>query len=100
MGAHADVLVGDFNAVHPQDDVGSPPPEEELDHVSRRPIELILEAGFVDSFRALHPGGHGWTYVAWQPWVRLDYVFARELPRTCEVVETEASDHFALVAGI
>jgi exodeoxyribonuclease-3 len=100
MGAHADVLVGDFNAVHPQDDVGSPPPEEELDHVSRRPIELILEAGFVDSFRELNPDDRGWTYVAWRPWARLDYVFARELPRTCELVETEASDHFALVAVI
>jgi endonuclease/exonuclease/phosphatase family metal-dependent hydrolase len=100
MGPHADVLVGDFNAVHPHDDVGSPPPEEQLDHVSRRPIELILEAGFLDSFRELNPDDRGWTYVAWRPWARLDYVFARELPRTCELVETEASDHFALVAVI
>ena len=100
MGAGADVLVGDLNAVHPRDEVGSPPPEQELEHVSRRPVELVLEAGFVDSFRELHPVDRGWTYVAWQPWARLDYVFARELPRSCEVVESDASDHFALVAEL
>ncbi len=98
IDARADVLVGDFNAVHPRDEIGSP--AEELEHVSRRPVELILEAGFVDSFRELHPDARGWTYVAWQPWARLDYVFARELPRTCEVVDTDASDHFALVAEL
>src|SRR5205823_1014167 len=43
-GTTADLLVGDFNAVHPHDEIGTPPPEEQLDHVSRRPIELVLEA--------------------------------------------------------
>jgi len=98
--AGADVLVGDFNAVHPRDEVGAPPPDEELEHVSRRPIELLLEAGFVDSYRELHPVDGGWTYVAWQPWARLDYVLTRELPRSCAVVESDASDHFALVADL
>jgi len=100
LGAGAGVLVGDFNAVHPRDEVGAPPPEEELEHVSRRPIELLIEAGLVDSFRELHPDAQGWTYVASQPWARLDYVLARELPRSCEVVESDASDHFALVADL
>jgi exodeoxyribonuclease-3 len=98
VGATADVLVGDFNAVHPGDEIGTPPPAEQLEHVSRRPVELVLAAGFLDSFRELHPGDRGWTYVAWHPWVRLDYVFARRLPRSCEVVGTDASDHFAVVA--
>jgi len=98
MGASADVLVGDFNAVHPRDEIGSP--VEELEHVSRRPVEVVLEAGFVDSFRELHPGDRGWTYVAWQPWARLDYVLAREVPRSCEIVESDASDHLALVADL
>jgi len=96
----ADLLVGDFNAVHPHDEIGTPPPEEELDHVSRRPIELILEAGFVDSYRELHPGSRGWTYLARHPWARIDFVFARRAPKLCEVVETDASDHFALVAEV
>jgi exodeoxyribonuclease-3 len=96
----ADLLVGDFNAVHPGDDIGLPPPAEELDHVSRRPIELVLDAGFVDCYRELHPGERGWTYLSWHPWARLDYVFARRIPRSCDVVVTPASDHFALVADL
>ena len=98
--ADADLLVGDFNAVHPDDDIGLPPPEEELEHVSRRPIELVLDAGFVDCFRELHPSERGWTYLSWHPWARLDYVFAQRIPGSCDVVETRASDHFALVADL
>jgi exodeoxyribonuclease-3 len=100
VGASADVLVGDFNAVHPRDEIGSPPPEENLEHVSHRPIELILEAGFIDAFRDVHPADRGWTYIAWHPWARIDYVFARIRPRRCDVVETGASDHFAIVADL
>ena len=103
--AHAgegDVLVGDFNAVHPDDEAGAPPPEEQApaDYVSRRPVELVLEAGFTDCFRALESSGRGWTYLAWHPWARLDYVFARQRARACTVVETQASDHFAVVAEL
>jgi endonuclease/exonuclease/phosphatase family metal-dependent hydrolase len=95
-----DVLAGDFNAVHPSDEIGTPPPEEHVptDFVSRRPIELVLEAGFVDCFCERHPSGRGWTYLAWHPWARLDYLFARGTAHACEVVETQASDHYALVA--
>jgi exodeoxyribonuclease III len=100
IGTTADVLVGDFNAVHPGDEIGTPPAEEKLEHVSRRPIELVLASGFLDSFRELHPGDRGWTYIAWRLWARLDYVFARRLPSSCEVVETDASDHLALVAEL
>ena len=97
-----DVLVGDFNAVHPHDEVGAPPPEEQApaDYVSRRPVELVLESGFTDCFRALNSSERGWTYLAWHPWARLDYVFARQRARACTVVETQASDHFAVVAEL
>ena len=97
----ADVLVGDFNAVHPEDRVGTPPPEEPLEHVSREPIALALAAGFTDCFRALHEET-AWTYLTWHPWARLDYVFARRTPTSCRVV-TEAdgaSDHFPVVADL
>ena len=99
----ADVLVGDFNAVGPGEEIGPPPPEEQLDHVSRRPIELILEAGYVDAYRALHDD-HGWTYLTWRPWARLDHVFVspKLTVERCDVV-TEAdaaSDHFPLVADV
>jgi endonuclease/exonuclease/phosphatase family metal-dependent hydrolase len=97
-----DVLVGDFNAVHPDDEVGAPPPEQQepANYVSRRPIEFVLEAGFTDCFRALNPDQRGWTYLAWHPWARLDYVFARQRAPACTVVETQASDHFAVVAEL
>lgn len=102
VAGDADVLVGDFNAVHPEDAIGTPPPEETLDRVSRRPIELALEAGFTDCFRTLHPTESGWTYTTRNPWARLDYVFARTEPRACQVVDSAgpASDHFPVVAEL
>jgi endonuclease/exonuclease/phosphatase family metal-dependent hydrolase len=100
IGGLADVLTGDFNAVHPADDIGTPPPEERLDHVSRRPIELVLEAGFADCYRTHNPDAAGWTYLAWHLWARIDYVFAKHATRSCRVIETDASDHFAVFAEI
>lgn len=99
LGDRAALLVGDFNSVHPDDEIGTPPPEEQVDHVSRRPIELVLEAGFMDAYRALH-SDRGWTYLSWHPWARLDYIFASsELHvQSCYVVESDASDHFPVVA--
>jgi len=103
IGGDADLLVGDFNAVGPGDEIGTPPPDEVLDHVSRRPIELILEAGYVDAYRALYDD-HGWTYLTWHPWARLDHIFVspRLVVERCEVV-TEAdgaSDHLPVVADV
>ena len=104
VGGRECLLVGDFNAVHPNDEIGKPPAEEELDHVSRRPIELVLEAGFTDCFRALHPDARGWTYLAHRSWARLDYVFASPswTVERCEVVVDAgpASDHFPVIADV
>jgi exodeoxyribonuclease-3 len=94
------LLVGDFNAVHPEDEVGTPPPREQApaDHVARRPIQLLLELGLFDCYRALHDD-RGWTYESSHPWFRPDYVFATGFQaRVCNVIRTNASDHFALVA--
>jgi exodeoxyribonuclease-3 len=99
------VLVGDFNAVHPDDEIGSPPADEQAptDHVARRPIQLLLEAGFVDCYRALHDD-RGWTYATSHPWFRVDFVFATERVEIerCDVVTSAggASDHFPLVAEL
>lgn len=81
LSGRAHVLVGDFNALHPADAVGTPPPGEAkwgeaVDGVPRRTIQSILEAGYVDCYRTLHPGKPGYTYPAESPWLRLDYVFA------------------------
>jgi len=103
IGGDADVLVGDCNAIGPGDGLGTPPPGEVMDHVSRRPIELILEAGYVDAYRTLHDDP-GWTYLTWHPWARLDHVFVspRLVIERCEVVveAAGASDHFPVVADV
>ena len=102
------LLVGDLNAVHPDDEVGAPPPQERLEFVAREPIERLLDAGFVDCYRRHHPVERGWTYLTSQPWARLDFVLARgDLARrvtSCDVVTGEdalrASDHLPVVAEL
>jgi endonuclease/exonuclease/phosphatase family metal-dependent hydrolase len=73
-----------------------------------RTIQLMLDAGYTDTFRALHPGDPGLTLPTSSPQVRLDYVFvpSPDLGRLarCEVIRTppapEASDHFPLLAEL
>ena len=105
------VLVGDFNALQPDDPIGTPPPGVEprgdaLPGAARDVLVPLARAGYVDCFRALHPREAGWTYPPDAPWLRLEYVFvsaelARRL-RRCEVVTTpdarRASDHLPVVA--
>jgi endonuclease/exonuclease/phosphatase family metal-dependent hydrolase len=108
------VVAGDFNTLAPG---------EELD-VARLPyrlravlwlsgrrirwetIQIMLDAGYADAYRALHAADPGHTFPTWDPHVRLDYVF---LPRDtlarlqeCDVTRGEsgaaASDHFPLLA--
>jgi exodeoxyribonuclease-3 len=107
------LLVGDFNSLAPSDGVGPTPPGWEplrasLDDDPRRAVQLILEAGHVDCFRALHPDAPGYTYPTNAPWLRLDYIFASpalaEHVTACDVVAdaraTRASDHFPLWATL
>jgi endonuclease/exonuclease/phosphatase family metal-dependent hydrolase len=100
------MLVGDFNSAHPGDEVGLAPAEEHAPpgYVSRRPIDLVLEHGFVDCFRALHPDERGWTFTSAQPWARFDFVFATPGldVRSCDVLASagNASDHFPVVAEV
>jgi exodeoxyribonuclease-3 len=105
------LLVGDFNALHPDDAVGSPPPGVELwgdaaAGAPRRAIGALVEAGYLDCYRALHPHAPGYTYPAASPWLRLDYIFASPhlAPglTACEVVieadAASASDHLPIWA--
>jgi exodeoxyribonuclease III len=102
------LLVGDLNAVNPDDEVGVPPPEERLEFVAREPIRRFLDLGFVDCYRRHHPAERGWTFLTWHPWARLDFVLARgELARrvsSCDIVTGDdalrASDHFPVVAEL
>jgi len=79
--------------------------------IERGTIARLLDSGYVDCFRELHPRAHGYTCATWMPAARIDYVFADRLMaaglRRCEVVggrrwpdreATIASDHHPLVA--
>jgi endonuclease/exonuclease/phosphatase family metal-dependent hydrolase len=100
------LLVGDFNAIHPSDPIGNPPPGEKKAYTARHPIRLILGAGYVDCFQKRHANVLGYTYPAHQPWLRLDYIFASPSMAarlcTCDVVQREetkrASDHLPIWA--
>jgi exodeoxyribonuclease-3 len=111
-----DLLAGDFNSLAPG----------EILEVHRLPFRLrpfvwlsggtirwrtireVLDADYIDAYRALHPGDAGLTFPTARPHVRLDYVFvpAPYLARlqSCAVVTGDpapsASDHFPLLAEI
>ena len=107
------VLVGDFNTLAPGellDFTRLPLRLRALvwlsgGRVRWRTIQGVLDAGYVDAFRALTPDLVGYTFPTWDPHVRLDYAFvpaafALRL-RACDVVTLpsaiDTSDHFPLV---
>jgi exodeoxyribonuclease III len=105
------LLVGDLNALRPGDPVGIPPRGVEkrgdaLPGVERRAIRLILDAGYVDCYRSLHPETPGYTYPSDAPWLRLDYILASPQMAArvwgSDIVMGEeaerASDHFPIWA--
>lgn len=110
------VLTGDFNTLAPGEllDFRKLPGRLRAlvwlsgGRIRWRTIEIVLNAGYVDGFRRLHPTDTGLTFPVWDPHVRLDYVFfpAGEAGRLvrCEVVREDpapaASDHFPLLAEI
>jgi len=112
------VLVGDFNTLAP----GEALELEKLPawlraliwisgrKLQRETIQMMLDAGYADGFRMLHPDDKGYTFPTWDPHVRLDYVFVpkvfKERLLSCEV-KTEplelikaASDHCPLIAEL
>jgi exodeoxyribonuclease III len=113
-GFHA--VAGDFNTLAPGElfDVKALPQKVKATlwlsggRVRWRTIQLMLDAGYADTFRTLHPGDPGLTLPAASPQVRLDYVFvpSADLPRVtrCEVIRTppatDASDHLPLLAEL
>jgi endonuclease/exonuclease/phosphatase family metal-dependent hydrolase len=77
----------------------------------RAAVRSMVQAGYTDCLRTLHPRAGGFTCPSYQPAVRIDYIFAtkglaQRLTR-CEVVgrsgelvavARRASDHFPLMA--
>jgi endonuclease/exonuclease/phosphatase family metal-dependent hydrolase len=110
------ILIGDFNTVAPGDmfDVRRLPRRLRAlvwlsgGHIRWRTIATVLAAGYVDSFRRLHPDDLGYTLPTPDPHVRLDYAFVpgafAEHVRSCEIVRTpdvaNASDHFPLLLEV
>jgi endonuclease/exonuclease/phosphatase family metal-dependent hydrolase len=111
------LLVGDFNTLAPGEvlDTGRMPAWIRTlvwlsgRDIQRATIQLMLDAGYRDGFRTVHPLKTGYTFPTWDPHLRLDYVF---LPHAfahrlhgCEVITQpgivdQASDHFPLLAHI
>jgi exodeoxyribonuclease III len=110
------VLTGDFNTVAPGESfaVGQLPMRLRPlmwitgGQVRWRTIQAVMDAGYTDAFRHLHPSEPGMTIPTVAPLLRLDYVFVpqREAGRVlaCDVVKTPeavgASDHFPVVADL
>ncbi len=108
------VLAGDFNTLAPGEDLDLRQLPARLrplvwlsgGRIRWRTVQTVLDNGYVDSFRALHPDDPGATMPAWQPHVRLDYVFVphafRDRLLRCDVVRDGpvkmASDHLPVVA--
>ena len=110
------VLVGDFNTLAPDelfDPRRLPARLRALVWLSGgrirwRTIQTVLDGGYRDAFRHLHPDTVGNTFPTWDPHVRLDYLFVPgpyvERVGRCEVVDSDdvraASDHLPLVADL
>lgn len=108
------VLAGDFNTLAPGErlDPRRLPLRLKLlvlfggRTIRWRTVQVMLDAGYVDGYRSLHPDTPGYTFPEWDPHIRLDYVFvpasAAGRLRRCEVIPARsgASDHLPLLAEL
>jgi endonuclease/exonuclease/phosphatase family metal-dependent hydrolase len=111
------VMVGDFNTLAPGEllDAQKLPPRLRAlvwlsgGRVRYQTIQILLAAGYTDTFRSLHPEDLGYTFPTWDPHVRLDFVFTPKQHEgrvtDCRVLTEhpkvkEASDHFPLLATL
>jgi exonuclease III len=109
------LIVGDLNAIAPGDRVlqhRNPPRMRwvmalQANQIFRWAIPRLLEAGYVDCFRRLHPDEDGFTWMPGNRTTRYDYIFADAHAATdlrgCCVLDdveavTTASDHLPLLA--
>jgi exodeoxyribonuclease-3 len=107
------LLTGDFNTLAPGEklDVRQLPRRLRVlswvlgGKIRWRTIQILLEQGYVDGYRKLHPEA-GFTFPSWRPHIPLDYVFlpasSADRLTQCEVLTgpeaIAASDHFPLLA--
>lgn len=115
--ANPHLLIGDFNAIAPDDDVRIEQMPAWIKllillngrHIPRKTIQTLLQFGYIDGFRELHPDCDGFTLPTPTPQVRLDYVFVpsslSKCLKECIVVKdtpfvAQASDHYPLLVTI
>jgi endonuclease/exonuclease/phosphatase family metal-dependent hydrolase len=107
------ILLGDFNTLAPGEWLDTARLPHRLramvwlsgGRIRFRTIQHILDAGYTDCFRALHPDDPGQTFPTWGVHVRLDFAFVparqRGLVTDCRVLRSPsaaiASDHFPLL---
>jgi exodeoxyribonuclease III len=113
-GFHA--LVGDFNSLGPGEvlDINKMPHWIRAmiwlsgREIQREVVQLMLNRGYADGYRLLHPDEKGYTFPTWDPHLRLDYVFTplsfKDHLTACRVMDNKiavfASDHFPLVVHL
>ena len=110
------LLVGDFNTLAPGEllNMQKLPMRYRVlafllgGRVTYRTIQIMLDAGYLDSYRRLNTD-HGFTFPAWDPHARLDYIFVPKnfIDRviSCDVISdieqpAKATDHLPLLAEI
>lgn len=111
------VLVGDFNTLAPGELLETQRMPRWIRalvwlsgrDIQRETIQVVLDAGYTDGYRAHHPLERGSTFPVWDPHIRFDYVFVPKAfagrLTACDVVTAppvvnEASDHFPLLARL
>ena len=110
------VLTGDFNTLAPGEmlDFRKLPGRLRAlvwlsgGSVRWRTIQIVLDGGYLDAYRTLHPSAPGFTFPTWDPHVRLDYLFLPQQHRdrlvSAEVVDVpgtrDASDHHPLLSVV
>jgi exodeoxyribonuclease-3 len=110
------LLAGDFNTLAPGDvlDLRKLPARLRAlvwlsgGRIRWRTIQIVLNEGYVDVFRRVHPDERGLSFPVWDPHVRLDYVFVpsghagriRECRLVTHPAVQQASDHFPLLTVV
>ncbi len=110
------VLVGDFNTLAPGERLDPRKLPYRLralvwlsgGRIRWRTIQMALDAGYVDAYRARHPFDAGFTFPSWDPHIRLDCLLVPEAfaerVHACDVVTDDAtvaaSDHLPLAVDL
>lgn len=113
--AEPHLIMGDLNAIAPRDRVlqrNNPRRMQrimalQLNLIFRLALPRLLNAGYVDCFRHLHPNEDGFTWMPGNRTTRYDYILAdatlAAALRCCRIIDdieavNSASDHFPLLA--